>query len=296
MAESRRSRLINLATAGVLLAATIMGTMATSPHSEPVDEISVAAFNIQVFGQTKLGKGDVMDHLVDIAQEFDVMLVQEIRDKTETVADRFLELINQDAPSPYALVEGPRLGRSSSKEQYAIYFNPARIELLTYYTWEDDNDEFEREPLIATFRSGDFDFTIVGCHIKPSQAESELIALKKVVTELLRVDPDEDDIILMGDFNAGGSYLSDGQLPEIFRPTTYSIAIPDDEITTTISENPYDRIILRNETVGNEYVEGSAAVYRYDDELNIGSRDMVRAISDHYPVYATFSTVEADDD
>lgn len=296
MAFSRRARLRDLAAGGVLLAATVMGTVVTGPPSESVDEISVAAFNIQVFGQTKLSKDEVMDHLVDIAQEFDVMVVQEIRDRSETVADRFLERINQEAPSPYALVEGPRLGRSNSKEQYAIYFNPARVEVLTYYTWEDDDDDFEREPLIAKFRSGNFDFTIVVCHIKPTDAEAELEALRKVAAELLRVDPEEDDILLMGDFNADGTYLASGKLPGIFRPPTFAIVIPDDAVTTTITENAYDRVILRHETAGHEYKDRSASVYRFDTELNISSQSAVEAVSDHFPVYAEFSTIEPDDD
>lgn len=40
----------------------------------------MGAFNIQVFGDTKAGEPDVMSVLAQVAQDFDVLLVQEMRD------------------------------------------------------------------------------------------------------------------------------------------------------------------------------------------------------------------------
>ena len=53
-----------------------------------VDVVRVGAFNIQVFGDTQAGKPDVMSVLAQVAQEFDVLLVQEVRDADQDVADR----------------------------------------------------------------------------------------------------------------------------------------------------------------------------------------------------------------
>ncbi len=74
--------------------------------------IEIAAFNIQIFGRTKRAKLDVMDVLSDTVREFDVVLVQEIRDSSETTAPIFLDYINAMEGSEYAFVRSERLGRS----------------------------------------------------------------------------------------------------------------------------------------------------------------------------------------
>ena len=53
-----------------------------------VDVVRVGAFNVQVFGDTKAGEPEVMSVLALVAQEFDVLLVQEMRGAEQDVADR----------------------------------------------------------------------------------------------------------------------------------------------------------------------------------------------------------------
>ena len=260
------------------------------------ETLSVAAFNIQVFGRTKRSKADVMTVLTTVAREVDVLLVQEIRDSSEYTADFFLEAINKGNDRQYAMYEGPRLGRTSSKEQYVVYYALDRARLLDAYTLPDPKDEFEREPLVATFRAGNFDFSVVGCHIKPDDAEQELRALSRAVDTLLAKNPEERDLILLGDFNADGSYLDERRLTEIFPTDQYHIAIPNDVDTMTTSDNTYDRIILRHETVSSEYVKASAQVVEFDQLLKLDDEKFVRSVSDHYPVIARFRTTSADDD
>jgi hypothetical protein len=48
------------------------------------DTITIAAFNIQILGKSKREKTEVMDVLARTVREFDVVLVQEIRDASET--------------------------------------------------------------------------------------------------------------------------------------------------------------------------------------------------------------------
>ena len=45
------------------------------------DYIKVASFNIQVFGQSKINKPDVMDILSRIIKKYDVVAIQEVRSK-----------------------------------------------------------------------------------------------------------------------------------------------------------------------------------------------------------------------
>jgi len=271
-------------------------TVASGPTSPASQTLSVAAFNIQVFGRSKRQKTEVMEVLTAVAREVDVLLVQEIRDSSEMTADLFLEAINAAGDRDYRMVEGPRLGRTSSKEQYVVYYATDRAQLLDAYTLPDPADAFEREPLVATFRAGNFDFSIVGCHIKPDDAEAELQALSRAVDQIVAANPAERDVIVLGDLNADGSYLDERELTEIFPVDRYHVAIENDVDTMTTSDNTYDRIILRSETARHEYIADSAAVLEFDRMYGLDDERLVRSVSDHYPVFARFRTSAVDDD
>jgi hypothetical protein len=153
------------------------------PVEEETETIKIAAFNIQVFGRSKRQKEDVMDILANIVREFDLILIQEIRDSSEETIPIFLQEINDVDGSKYQYIRSERLGRSTSKEAYAYLYNRDTVEFVeeSDYVYDDVYDVFEREPYIASFVSGNFDFTIIGIHIKPSDAYSEMGNLTNVV-------------------------------------------------------------------------------------------------------------------
>jgi len=268
------------------------GTPEPPPESEP---IKVAAFNIQIFGQSKRSKPEVMEVLVDIAREFDVMLVQEIRDSGGETAPAYLELINGEGAS-YAYIESERLGRSTSKESYAYYWNTETVEYLegTAYVYNDTGDVFEREPYVASFSSGGFDFTLVGVHVKPDDAENEIGNLTVVVASILVSDPNESDVIVMGDFNADGGYFDeDGSSPLIGEG--YHWIVQNSYDTMTKTDWTYDRMVLLDGTYLGEYVMDSCEVFYFDIVYGVG-QELTEEVSDHYPVYAVFRTGVVDDD
>ena len=106
---------------------------------EPIDEIylndtiKLATFNIQVFGNSKSNKPEILDYLSQIACEFDLMAIQEIRsvDNHDEIINNYVSLINQacDEQRSYIINKEP-LGRSSSKENYAFIFNTATIDFI----------------------------------------------------------------------------------------------------------------------------------------------------------------------
>ena len=55
------------------------------------DVLSLAAFNVQVFGKSKMRKDEVVPHLVNILSRYDLILFQEIRDSTGSA---FVSLMN----------------------------------------------------------------------------------------------------------------------------------------------------------------------------------------------------------
>jgi endonuclease/exonuclease/phosphatase family metal-dependent hydrolase len=254
------------------------------------DAVSIASFNIQVFGSSKMNKPSVMDVLARVVRRFDVVAIQEIRSKDQTIVPRFIELINATG-ARYDYVIGPRLGRTSSKEQYAFLFDTKRIEVLrdSVYTVGDREDRLHREPLVARFRvrsqpSGRaFTFTLVNIHTDPDETDTELDALDDVFQAVQQGRSGEDDVILLGDLNVDENHLGElGRLPNI----VWAIS---GRKTNTRRTKAYDNIIFdKRATV--EY-HGRSGVFDLPGEFGL-SQDEALRVSDHLPVWAVFSAYE----
>ena len=161
---------------------------APSATDAPADgTIRIASYNIQVFGTSKMGKPHVMDILAKVVRRFDIVAIQEIRSVDQTILPRFVDLINAEG-AKYDYVIGPRLGRTSSKEQYAFVYDTNRIELDqgSVYTVNDPQDLLHREPLVARFRvrgpppEKAFTFQLADIHTDPDETDTELDALADV--------------------------------------------------------------------------------------------------------------------
>lgn len=263
----------------------------TPPIVNKTGEIKVAAFNIQIFGKSKRGEEEVMEILSKIVREFDVVLVQEIRDASGETAPEFLERINQVGGDGYAYIESPRLGRTISKESYAYFYNTRNINYSSSFVYNDTADVFEREPYIASFTSGNFDFTLVGIHTKPTDAYNEIGNLTLVVNSLL---DNERDIVVLGDLNADGRYYDEEESSNPLKDSRYYWVISNGMDTMTKTDWTYDRIILMNYTYNHEYIKSD--VFQFDLEYNITDKELVWDVSDHFPIYAELRTNLKDDD
>jgi len=156
----------------------------TGNHSNN-ETLRIGAFNIQVFGVTKASKPEVMDVLADIIRTCNVIAIQEIRDASQTTLPALVDLVNADG-SQYDYVVSERLGRTTSKEQYAYIFNTQTIEVTStpqIYPEPAGTDLFHREPYIASFRAlgGNFDATFITIHTDPDEATEEINGLGAVV-------------------------------------------------------------------------------------------------------------------
>nr|KAG5703786.1 hypothetical protein BaRGS_009584 [Batillaria attramentaria] len=63
------------------------------PLAEP--PLRVAAFNIQVFGEKKVRQTDITDVLLKVINRYDLILVQEVRDKSQTAIDNLIRSLNK---------------------------------------------------------------------------------------------------------------------------------------------------------------------------------------------------------
>lgn len=262
-------------------------TEARSESRTRGDVARIATFNIKVFGETKMGKPDVVSELVNITLRYDMIVVQEIKDLDQTVPYDFLDAINAESNATYGLVLSERSGKQeddqSSQEQYAFYYRTSRFSSDTSWLHNDsERDEFQREPFIANFnllsKNGTIleDITLITVHTKPAEAVNETAAMHNVV-ETYQTNSSESNIIILGDLNADCSYASTYELNQLeIRSPEYLWIVPD-SADTTFSENThcaYDRIVLTSDVDGRFFG-------RWGVDRNMSGSD----VSDHFPVW-----------
>ena len=280
---------------------TANSTNSTSPVQEPPKppgsanlSLRIATFNIQVFGESKRSKTEVMDVLAKTARNFDIIAVQEFRDDTETTLPIYLGRINSLPGPAYAATSSPRLGRTSSKENYAFIYNTATVRLVSgsNYTFADPpegtaTDLFQREPFIARFESAGnaaFDFALITIHTEPDGTPQELSYLPLALESARSLYGDEADFIMLGDMNADCSYLSAAEAASLaLRNSSFLWVVPDDADTTVKSTDcAYDRIILAG--TAKEHYGGMWGIFRFDEEYSLNQSE-AEDVSDHYPVW-----------
>jgi endonuclease/exonuclease/phosphatase family metal-dependent hydrolase len=264
-------------------------TVAVEPDVTP-DTIRIASFNIQVFGTSKSKKSNVMDVLAKVVRRFDVVAIQEIRSKDPQVVPKFVDRINAEGDR-YDYVIGPRLGRTSCKEQYAFIFDTARIEVDrdSIHTAADPDDLLHREPLVTRFQVRDlppdqaFSFVLINIHTDPDETKTELNALDDVFVAVGRNVGREDDVILLGDLNVNEKHLGQlGALPNI----TWVVS---GKKTNTRRTKSYDNIVFDRQAT-TEYT-GSWGVLDLMAEYGLSMQEAIK-VSDHLPVWAEFTARE----
>ena len=273
---------------------------------EPLDrnEVArVATFNIKVFGDTKMSNQTVVDELVDIFQRYDMVAVQEIKDIDEEVPYLFLNELNlvpgenntSTSSNEWNMLLSARSGMQeddrNSQEQYAFYYKPTIFSPMNNGTLYDDsvNDSFQREPFLAKFmildtygNSTGTDIVFVNIHTKPTLAVEEMTALGEVLSWGIQNYSDDDDYVILGDFNADCSYASYNELIELpISSENYTWLVPDNA-DTTVGESrcAYDRIVTTGHLDGR-----LTGIWGIDPAIS------GMEISDHKPVWFDISRI-----
>lgn len=254
--------------------------------AELTANIKIATFNIQIFGKTKAGKPAVMAELASIVRKYDIVAVQEIKDKPGNVPTLFLTEINSDG-SAYTLVVSERSGLQpddeTSQEQYAYYLNTETLNVIEDAGLFDDsgNDQFQREPYVARFgaKGGNFTFALITVHTKPERAVEETKALDDAIEWAQDQFPDEDDFIALGDFNASCDFADPSDFAGSPILDDYVWIIPDDADTnfSPATACAYDRIVITEDTEED-----------YADSFGVDTSVSSNTVSDHFPVWAEF--------
>lgn len=261
------------------------------PAPKPWDGILICSFNIQVFGESKLAKTHVVEILARVVRKFDIVAIQEVRAKSDDIIPRFVQTVNADG-SRYAHVIGPREGRTVSTEQYTFVYDTTRIELdpTSPAVFPDPSDRLHRPPMCARFRTRiqpaelAFTFWLVNTHTDPDLVPQEVDALADVFAAMQRARPDEDDVILLGDLNAGPpQFTAFKRIPGI----GWAIA---GTTTNTRRTKTYDNLVFAWPATG-EYLGANGVL---DLQTTFGlPMETALEVSDHNPVWAAYHPCEA---
>ncbi|XP_074553359.1 deoxyribonuclease-1 [Halichoeres trimaculatus] len=253
----------------------------------------LGAFNIKSFGDKKASNTTVMNLISEIVHRYDIILIQEVRDNDLSATKSLMEHVNKYSPQfRYDYIVSEPLGRSSYKERYLFLYREQLVSVVKNYTYDDGcepcgTDTFIREPFVVMFSSPTTavkNFVLIPQHTSPDFALEETDALYDVVSDV-RTRWNTHDIVLLGDFNTGCSYVSgsDWEQIRLFTDKSFHWLITD-EADTTVSHTdcPYDRIVVTADMMKG-VVHGSAQVYDFMVDLNL-SLSMALAVSDHFPV------------
>ena len=214
----------------------------------------IASFNIKVFGDTKMSNAVVVAELVDLFQAYDMVAVQEIKDIDEEVPYLFLDELNGVAGQGNVTDQTLNWSMVLSERKLANRrtTGPRRNSMPTTTgprcsgrwtmapcTMTAPTIPSSGEPFMASFmlldpRDGHRnDLVIVNVHTKPTLAVEEMSALGDVVAWGQANYSNDDDYVILGDFNGDCSYASYNELIELsIAPENYTWLIPDDADTT----------------------------------------------------------------
>uniref|UniRef100_F6PSD9 Endonuclease/exonuclease/phosphatase domain-containing protein n=1 Tax=Monodelphis domestica TaxID=13616 RepID=F6PSD9_MONDO len=267
--------------------------------------LRICAFNIQSFGEAKAKRPEIMRVLVKVISRCDICLVQEVRDSKGTAMSLLLQELNRcrdlgaDPGHLYEVLESRRLGLGSYKEQNVFVYRADVVSIMDSYQVPEaepsQEEAFLRGPFVARFcwpDSGSCNLVLLSHHACPRNAPRELDQLYRVVQDLKRLW-DVQDVMLLGDFNAGCTFVPPEAWPGIrlwHHPDFHWLI--GDQVDTTVSRRThcaYDRIIVHGKALLQAVVPGSAKTFNFQKELGMSEEEALQ-VSDHYPVEVCLHT------
>jgi endonuclease/exonuclease/phosphatase family metal-dependent hydrolase len=227
------------------------------------ETFTIANWNLQIYGDKKANNTLIVDYYAEKISNYDVVFVQEIRDKDGSAFD---ELCNR-LPD-YECVLYSRAGRSSSKEQYGILYLE-KFDLEVYDYNPDPLDRWERPPIRATISLNNYSIMAYNIHTKPDNATQEIYLLEELVES---EDGNMGNKLILGDLNADCNYYDEYSRDAFSKlDGWYWIIKNSDDTTSGSSACAYDRIIL-NSDANKEYVSYGIERTEYSDHYLVWAR------------------------
>jgi len=238
-------------------------------------ELILASWNIRILSNNSRDSEE-LQYIAEIISRYDLVAVQEVRD--EDVLKRIMIIL----PKNWDYIISDKAGRGV-KERYAYLYNSDIVQNIGIaYLLNDPEDAFIREPFIANFISGEFDFTLITFHALFGDSihdrRKEIRLLPEVINLVDSATGNEKDIILLGDFNMPANDASWSMSP-------YTSIIPFQSKTTITDTSSYDNFWMHQEdTYDDEYIS-LYEIYHFDEELFDNNDKLASSTcSDHRPI------------
>jgi exonuclease III len=284
-------------------------------HGKPC--IQVGTFNIEWFGTTDLSKHqhrskptvkNIASFIADTL-DLEIVVLEEINSESE----EYTWLQDALATRGYQL---RRIGDTGGEQGVVIAFDADQVSLIGEVKEMNVRADVDlgggcksrnlRVPLFGKFKSGDFDFVLIGVHLKSqlgvngaanpakcaddirrAQTQDILAALPNILSDL-----NDQDVIITGDFNAP---LTDTSLGPLFgaggfASLTTSARRAQGSGTISYLKAPHQEIIdhvLIRLADTTEWSKRSTVVFRPKPAL---LNSYLKDISDHAPVWTSFIT------
>jgi hypothetical protein len=259
----------------------------------PGSTLRIAALDLDYLGPTKASKPFVLETLSQLIRRYDVVALQGIRSDRDDLLPSLVDHVNR-AQRSYDYLIGPRVGTPHQTSQMAFVFD--RQTLITdrdeMYTMGDPHNLLLREPLVAWFRTRQaaaeqaFTFSLVNIHIDSRHRQQELNVMQSVLRRVLDDGRQEDDAILLGNFDADHQ-----ELGRWSRSPGLIVAIRG--VPTTVAGNFQTANLIFPRHATDEFT-GKSGVFDFLREWNL-TVAKAREVTGHLPVWAEFSVLEGGD-
>ncbi|XP_062454673.1 deoxyribonuclease-1-like 1 isoform X2 [Rhea pennata] len=265
----------------------LLAALLLAPLLGGATPLRIGAFNAQRLGGGKAARDDIIARC-------DIMVLQEVLDAKGQVVPLLLKALDSTVgPGTYQTLSSPPLGRGSYQERYVYFYRPGRAQLRDWFVYEDAHPErpdvFAREPFVTLFGLPSTalpELVLVPLHAVPGAAEAEIDALHDVY-ERVRERWGQQDVLFLGDFNAGCSYVAASRWGQIRlrRDPPFHWLLGDDGDSTVRASTrcPYDRVVVAGERSQSLVVPGSARAFNFTARFGL-TEEQALAVSDHYPV------------
>ena len=299
----------------LVLPLILSGIEIPAEEPEAIDDVpeasklKFAAWNIRNFGpkkEVKEGEINRVEYIEKILSQYDFIAItelmeQETEDPEGEKFPEFVETLNLLSKNgDYKYMISPVVGKGvyNQDERYVFLYKKDRVHCVEGGQIYED---IFRDAYYATFRAGKFDFTVIVVHIHYGDGTSAPRKQNKKLGELYRTvqksKDDENDILLVGDFNMEPSDESFNALLTGSFKVTPLFEFDRESKTGDVSnfaDTPrlYDNIFFENDEV-REYL--SSKVDQFHKTYFQGNKDAAKVVSDHRPLSAVFRT-DLDDD
>ena len=161
-------------------------------------ELKLAAWNIRIMSNKSRTDAE-LQAIARTLFDYDFIAIVELRD--EVVLQRTQRILAQMGKS-YNYEFSPAVGRGV-KERYAFLYREDRVSVVSpgelYPDAADGRDNFSRDPYWATFRAGEFDFSVIAVHViwgdTVGPRKAEVKALAEVYEYVQDANGDEEDVL-----------------------------------------------------------------------------------------------------